>query len=303
MTETSTLLDMIKSGKNKYTRSARTTKIKEGKTRVRILKSPADMKFWRDLGVHWIKTEQDGKVLAVVGCHDAVYEDNCPVCTAISKAVALTTDDETLKIVKGWGARKSILVNALIRDGANANQNQAVILELTTTTFSQVLSVFDEYLSADVDPFDFDKGMDLIIERRGSGMDSEYTVMTTPKSDPVSKAARGSLNDLDDFIKREFFKGDEKKALRVIASFVGDSSIEAIGAPRAVGALAGPMTSVVDADVLDEDDVAALEGITAAPSIAPEPEPVAVKPPAPKATAAPIASADLTDIMAELDNL
>jgi len=321
----SALLDAIKSGKQKYAgASGKTVKIKEGRTRVRILKTAQTVKFWADCGVHWIKMGKNDKPVAVVGCQDLVYEAPCAICTAIDRAAKATTDDVALAVIKEWKARKSVLVNALVREGPNASESQPVVLELTPTTFTQVLSIAEEYLGSDVDPFDFDAGMDLIITRTGSGMDSEYTVTTTPVSKPVSKEARGKLIDLDAFIKSNFFRGEEGKALRAIASFMGMPALAEIGGPgaghgaltsagRTTPALAGPVSTVADAEVIDADDLAAIEELEVAkPTPAPvaAAKPAAAKPaaaPAPKTVAAPPMQTDLAgdvdSVLAELDSI
>lgn len=275
-TATQALMDMVKGAKAKYGRATRTVKVKEGKTRVRIMRDPAEPKFWRDLGVHWIKLSENGKVEAVVGCNDAVHEQPCVICTAINKAAKATQDDEALKVIKSWEVRKSVLVNALVRDGADANEAKAQILELPSTAFSQILTIFEEFLSSDINVLDYNTGVDFIIERRGAGKLTEYTVMTAPTSKPVSLEARKTLNDLDAFIEREFFRGDERKALNAIAQFTGDTSILSIGGPRGTAALTAPVGTVAGAEVLNLDEAGALSALDEVPSAAPAPAPVAV---------------------------
>lgn len=287
------LQSLVKNAKNKYSRSTgRTVKPKEGKTRVRILPGiRSDGKFWADLAVHWIKTEINGKPVAVVGCHDGVYDAPCPVCTMIEKAITTAPDDESVALYKSWKARGTVLVNALVRSGEDKSEDP-VILELTRTAFGNILSMIEEYEADYGYVLDPTSGMDFTIERKGKGIDTEYSVMPNPKSEPVSKASLSKQVDLDEYIQKEFFKGDEAKAISHISNMTGitHKGITALPSGRA-GLLASKGASVAD-DVSEFD----------------EPTPV-VKKAAPKAAAKPAPKVeeadtdDLDDVLAGLDDL
>ena len=208
---------MLRDNKGKYSRSTnRTVKPKEGKTKYRLLAASPDDKFWRDLGVHWIKTEPGGKPVAAIGCNDAVYDESCAICTAIEKSIQSALDDDTRKFYREWKARHTVIVNALVRSGSDAS-DEPVILELTKNTFGSVLGIMEEYGNI----ADLKDGIDIVIERKGKGLDTEYLVMPAAKSEPVPSGMKEKLYDLDEFVKREFFKGEEAKALRAIGSVAG----------------------------------------------------------------------------------
>ena len=252
------LMALVKNAKNKYSRGGNSVKLKEGKTTLRVLQK-GNEKFWAELGVHWIKTEKDGKPVAVVGCNDEVHSEPCAICTAIAKASApgVISSDEELAIVKEWKTKKGVLVCALVRSGSDASEEPQIV-ELTGTTFSQILSTVETYDADDINILSPTDGIDFVIERSGRGFDTTYRVMTAPKSKPVPAGVLDRLPDLAAHIEKEYFRGDEKKALLAIGNFSGvDLSRLAIAAPRAP---AGLLTSSVveDAEINEivEDAVA-----------------------------------------------
>ncbi len=238
---------LIKSQKNKYARNtSRTVKLKEGKTRVRILQATPTSKFWADLGVHWIKTEKGGKPIAVVGCKDHVHNEPCPVCTMIEKCMQSAVDDESLAIYKDMKTKKSVLVAVLLRSGEDKS-DEPVILEMTPTTFGNILSMIETYNEDYGNVLDPKTGMDFTIERKGKGLDTEYTVMPNPKSDPVPKGVLERLPNLEEFIEKEFFRGDEVKALSALSQMSGLTS------PKVLGS--APRPAVLTRSVEEDDDV------------------------------------------------
>ncbi|TXM96262.1 hypothetical protein FV222_18650 [Methylobacterium sp. WL103] len=311
------MMKLIKGAKNRFSRGGgKTVKIKEGKTTVRILQT--ELQFYRELGVHWIKDEA-GKVTAVVGCSDVVYGRPCPIDAAIEKAAKVASDDAMVKLIAEWKTRKSVLLKALIRDGSDGSPDPQ-ILEVTPTTFGSIMAMVEEY-GSDTDPFDADEGMDFIITRSGKGKDTEYKVMPKLKgAERVTKdqMAKAKELDLDAFIEKEFFRGDENKALTSISEIAGISL--AIAPPaRAAGLLTGKSASVADdtddSPLPDERPATKPAARRPAPApvaeieeVEPEEEVVEVKPApkaAPKAAAkpAPVAVEDDADLQGLLDDL
>lgn len=243
------LLEMLRGAKNKYSRSTgKIVKLKEGKTTIRILQADPEKPFWQDLGVHWIKAGQNEKPVAVVGCHDVVHEMPCPVCTAVEQALKSAVDDDSVKIIKEWKSRKSVLIAALIRSGSDAS-DEPQIVEITPTTFGNILSVLEEYASEGnvLDPED---GIDFVIERSGKGLDTRYTVMPAARSKPVPEGVMEKIPDLKEFVEKEFFRGEDTKALNGIASITG-INIRSLTGPRGTSLLTSRAGTVEDAVVED----------------------------------------------------
>lgn len=229
------LLKLVKSSKNKHSRAGKSVSIGEGKTTIRVLAKPDGSQFWEDLGVHWIKTEVNGKPVAVVGCHDEVHGQPCPVCTAIAKATEAATSDDEIKLIKEWKATKTVLVNALVRSGANKS-DEPQIVELKSSVWGQISGMIAEYAEAEKDLLDLKEGQDFVVERRGRGIDTKYTVMLAPRSEPVDKSVLEGMHDLKAWIEAQFFRGEETKALTAIAQVSG---INVNGLTR----IAGPATT------------------------------------------------------------
>ncbi len=272
--DTSALLAKLKQKKAQYSRNnSKVVKLKEGKTRIRILPAPnmvdADHPLGeRDLGVHWIKTSKNGKPVCVVGCPEITYGQLSVINPVLEAAAKAAVDDETLAVIKENKAKKSVLVNAVIRDGADASEDPQ-ILELTPTTFGQVLSIIETYIEGGrTDILDPTNGMDLIVERKGKGMDTEYTVMVAPTSKPLAKGVEGKAADIDAFIASEFFRGEEKKAIAAISAMMG-------GLPG----IAGPSTTAMLTSARPVEEVTERPAPAARPALAPKPAPAAAPEP------------------------
>lgn len=287
------LLKLIKDAKNKYSGgNTKTVKAKEGKTRVRILHKPGDATFFFENAVHWIKTEKNGRPVAVVGCDYIVNDKPCAIDTAIDKALNAAKaigDDEQVALITEWKAKKSILVNALILDGPDASPDPQ-ILELTQTAFSGFLAIVEEY-SSDVNVLDAENGIDVVIERRGKGYDTTYTVLPQLKSKPVDKKVFDKMHDLRAFVEKEFFRGDEKKALNAIEQVTG-VKVAALPSARTAALLSKPADDVIEGSVV-EDPPFETESTKPAP----------VKASKPKPAAKPAEDEELSAILDDLDDL
>jgi hypothetical protein len=302
---------LLKNARNKYQSRGATKvlKIKEGKTRYRVLtgnQNGVEGQFWADLGVHWIKAEKNGKPMAVTGCHEKVHDKPCPICNAIEKAMLSAPDTETENLYKEWRSRKQALLNVIVRDGVDKS-DVAQILEVPATVIEQIFGVLQTYADDGIDALDSDSGVDFIIERRGKGFDTEYSVTVPPKSVAVTKAQLDSRHDLADYISREHFRGEETKALNSIAQITGVSMPSAGPALASGRATTAALTnqSVQGAEDFDTEvpfevsepisaPVVALKPVAAAPKAAPVIETEAVED---------AAGSDMDDLLAELDNM
>jgi hypothetical protein len=300
-----------------------------GKNRFRILPSwrGAGQMFWRDYGQHWIKEVGAGeggrdKVHAVFTCKAITDGERCEVCEAIANAKAMAQTDEEVKELKESDANTSILFNALKLDGENPDQ--PIILTLTRTTADKFFELMDEYGETIID---LDEGIDIVITREGSGLETKYNVIPAAKSKAVNKSVMERLHNLDDYCK------EPEEALTKALSAVGVVSGQApmLSAPTsgsAAAALTGPATgaaataatgtaasvadaTVIDAtaDVVDADPVeppadTPFDGGTVVDAAAAS-EP-AVDPAAPledDSYGAPVADDDLDAMLASLDGL
>jgi hypothetical protein len=310
------LQKLVSQAANKYSRSSGSRiKPKEGINRYRILVPDVNAQFWADLGVHWIKTElSDGaKPIAVVGCSDVVYGTPCAIDTAIDQAIGSAIDEDSKKLYESWRARKSVLVNVLDRSKGSSDPDAVQILELTPTTFGAIMGIVQQFAEEGEDVLDAKTGMDIAITRSGKGLNTEYTVNVAPgQSKPVTKAHLEACHNLVDHIAKEFFKGDENKALSVISQ-TAQINVPRLASKTPTAALTSKAASVPadDADDaaadlaqdLEEEAVeqapvkAAAKTTTAARKPAPAPEPEEDD------AAASSDDDDLADVLKDLDDL
>lgn len=299
------LKKLVSNASNKYSRSSgNRIKPKEGRNRYRFLAPTsadatwigADEQFWADLGVHWIKTEKGGKPVAVVGSRDVVYQEACPIGAAVTLAIANAFDEDSKELYKEWAVKRSILINVIDRAGA---EDEPAILELTPTTFAQVMDIIQQYGENEEDITDLLTGMDIVITKSGKGLQTEYAVNIAPgASKPLKKDIYTRLHDLKAHIEKEFFRGDEQKALNAIGQCAGiqvprltansNTPAAALAAPKTpTPALASPAAIVEDAVVEDSinDDGVDLDALNASVEEA-EAETPQIETPAPVTKAA-----------------
>lgn len=239
----------VNEAKNKYGRSdGKRIRPKEGRNVYRFL-APTEAqapwvgptgKFWAELGVHWIKAEKNGKPIAVVGSRDVCYQEPCPVGTAVDLALANAHDEQSKAIFEEWKVSKNILFNVIDRT-TNPDNDEVEIVELRPSAAQQVWDLMEQYDDAGQDITDLANGVDIVITRSGKGMNTEYTVNVKPGvSKSVNKDAIGKCHDLPEHIQKEFFRGDETKALNAIGQIAGipQSKLIAIAGGAAAGSTA-----------------------------------------------------------------
>lgn len=334
------VLALVSKAKNKYSgNSGKALRPKEGRNTYRLIAPPPNAEswvgptgqWWADLGVHWIKADSNGKPLVVLGDCDTVYQQPSVINAAIDRAIAEAIDEDSKKLYEDWRAKRSVLLNVIDRSTPG---DEPEVLELTPTTFGKVLDLYTMYAEAGQDITDPASGVDIVITRTGKGLNTNYDVAVAPVTPttphkPVPKASIEKAVDLKDYIARNYFRGEEQKALNCIAQIAG-VALPALSAPSQAAsitstptaALASPAVAVADAEVVNtpaadpvvvdqnaelaarraallkkqQEELAALEAATATPAAAPA---AAVAAPA---TA--VLTEDETDsILSQLDDL
>jgi hypothetical protein len=210
--------------------TAKSIKPKEGRNIYRfIVPKPgevswvgADGLFFRELGVHWIKSDPAGKAIAVVGSEEICYQRVSALAAAIDMAIANAYDEDSKKLYQEWKARRSIVCNVVSRETGNSVD----VLELTPTTFSKVMDIANLYDDSGVDIFDHQMGMDIVITKAGKGLNTSYDVAVVPLAPgktfaPVTQDQINQTTDLDNWIQVNYFRGEEQKALNAVAQIAG----------------------------------------------------------------------------------
>jgi len=218
----SKIMDLVKSKKQALQASSgrreKTLKPQPGKNRFRILPGwradKEDPMFFADFGQHFIK-DLDENLKAVYICADKTFGKVCPICDAIDHGMRTAGDDDVIEALKEGKSKSRILFNALHLDGDDPSA--PIILDLTPTTGEKVFDIMDEHGD---DFLSLTDGVDIIINRTGKGLNTEYSVLTAAKSKPVDKAVMANLNDLDAYVMQEYDEG-RNKALAAISTVTG----------------------------------------------------------------------------------
>ncbi len=207
-------------------RRQETVKPKPGKSRYRLLPhwlNTDEVEFWHDFGNHFIKN-QAGKLLAVYVCVDKTYGKPCSVCAGLDTGIANAGSDELLNALKDGKSQARVLMNAIDRD---SGVDTPVILDLTPTTFDQVLDIIQDdenYEDGDSSSYnpvtDLAAGLDITITREGVGLNTKYKVKEAKKRSSVDPSIMSQVANLDDHVKQEHDAG-RNKALAAVSSVSG----------------------------------------------------------------------------------
>lgn len=209
--------------------------------------------FWHDFAQHWVRAEKNGKPVAYI-CLEKTFGADCPICSAIGRGISASNDDETVELLKDANAAQKYLFNVLHRSSTD-KPNEVQVFEVGNKIFEQVLEFVTEY----GDITDLKDGLDLIINREGSGLDTKYTVMPAAKHKPVDKSVMANLFDLDAVVKQE----NETKLNLALDNLSKASGV--LPAPSRGGSSRASlvdMSDVEDADYSDSTDDVAAEDVS-----------------------------------------
>jgi len=209
-------------------RRQQTVKPAAGASRWRILPSwrGEGEDFFHDFGQHFVKDAQ-GKTAAVYVCAEKTFQRPCPVCEAIREGIGEAKDDATKKLLGDAKASGRILLNAL--DVAKS-LTDPVILELSPTTFDKLIDIYQQNPDEENDDFnivtDLNDGVDIIITRSGTGLNTEYSVQPALKgSKKVDPKVLEKLNNLDEYVAQEQELGLLKATNAVKATLTGTKAL------------------------------------------------------------------------------
>jgi hypothetical protein len=257
-----------KSGKNNA------VKPPPGKSRWRVLpgwRAAEPLVFFHDFAQHWIK-DTEGNVKGVYVCERDTYGRECEICDMIGQAIRAVPDKTSpvADALKEMRAKGGILVNACRIDGGDGNASKPVLLNLAKSAFTDFLSLIGQRADDDINMLDLQKGRDIIIERRGSGLTTEYGVNDAAKETKISESVMENLINIDQWIEAERNKG-LTKGLGLIASTtrvwlggpVTTSFLKSLTPPLAAALAApAPASRIIDVEV----DEPVTSGIVSAPA-------------------------------------
>lgn len=222
-----------------------TLKPQKGKHKYRILPSwrgNGSGQFWHDYSMHFIKTPESGdKPAAVYICAEKTFGKPCDVCAAIKQALGVCGDDKMIEQLKKAQSAQRYLMNVLHLTGPEPTKPQ--VLEVGQSVFEHICGLVAEY----GDITHPETGIDIVINREGSGLETKYSVLPAAKSGPVPADALTQLTDLDQFVAQENPAG-QSKALTAVGNIIG------LMAPEPAPAVPAGRSHPALSDLSDADD-------------------------------------------------
>jgi len=205
-------------------------KWKAGKTLFRIIPAKDGGDWDRRFGKMWLKSF-DGQQKFSIGDRDITFGEPDPIKDMIFRAMREAPTEEIRDHYKEMlAATKRIFqVSILSVNGApdpDAPADQPVIVEVSETQFDNILFQFETYLEMDedCDLAGKDTGHVFTLQKDGTGYDTKYTFMATPKKHPISQDLIDKQHDLDAWIQGEF-EGLEAKAIEFLGRLNGAAGI------------------------------------------------------------------------------
>ena len=215
--DTTKLLEMLKQKKAALKSKEKTIKPQPGNNRYVLLpgwRKGEEYVWYHDFGQHYIKNAAD-EIQAVYPCNEAIFGKPCAVCEGLQRAQHSASDDETIELLKKAKSSRRHLVNVLALDGEDPNTPQ--ILELTTTTFTQLMDMVEDYAAQVFDP---ESPMVFTIKREGKALNTKYYIQTTPKTHDLPKGVLSKIPNLDEYVQMESDE-QKRKAIAAINSVAG----------------------------------------------------------------------------------
>ena len=180
------------------------------------------LQFWHDYGLHWIKKSKGDKPDAVLLCDQKTFGKPCEICAAISGAIQQSTDDTVTEVLKKeCTSKQKYLLNVLHLNASDkAMRIVPQVLEVGPKIFEDgIIPLISEY--GDITALE--GGTDIVINRSGSGLNTEYSVM--PAKDSLAKVANkimDKVTNLDDAVQMN----DPTKLQTGMATIAGLVGIE-----------------------------------------------------------------------------
>lgn len=250
------LAEMIKKKRESLDKGRNfTKKLKPGQTKLRVMPYADDyddQRFMAEYGQYYIKNV-DGTIAAVVAAADIVKEEPCPVGAALQAAIKGSDNDDMQKLLTDAKPTRRVLLNAIDLDVGG----EAETFEVPNSVGTGILTAMGNFLEeTGENPLDPDGGRYFIIDRSGSGLNTEYKVSISQKPSPVKLDVVQRQRNLEDF--KSIDEGDQRKAIAAIQAISGVAvaSTTAIAGGTARAALAAPSSETPEPEVDDASTLA-----------------------------------------------
>lgn len=218
---------------------------KDGRNVVRFLPGLNGQKAFVPFFKHFVKGAEGGKMYGGP-CPLKMAKQPCVVCTVASKLSRGSDADRDL--ADELNPRSRIVANIIDRSAPDAGVQVA---EFGTSIYN---SIKDVKRSLGDDPTHPIEGFDIIIEKTGSGMKTEYKVVPMRASSPIHSDARQMtdwMNEAPDLGMHVVLLNEAEQAAKLGGTIIGHLLAQrSTPAPRTTRANAGAAKHV---DPVDDD--------------------------------------------------
>jgi hypothetical protein len=215
--DTSKLMALMKQKKAALKPKEKTVKPRPGANRLVILggwRKEDPETFFHEWGQHFIKNAA-GEIQAVIPCNEATFGKPCQACAGLNSAMRVTTDDETVELLKQAKSKQGFVLNVLDLDGPT--KEDPVIYELGKSAFTQLVDTIEEW---GPQMFDAETPQIVVIQRDGKGLNTKYSVQISPKKHALAAGTQAKLHNLDEYVAQEN-EEQTRRALSAISNVAG----------------------------------------------------------------------------------
>lgn len=152
---------------------------KNGRNVIRILPEVGEMEvFWQEVGKHFIP---NSKKVFTCPRFTTNGELDCPICDFVSELYA-SGDPESKALASKLRVRKQFWMNIIDRNDEDAGPQ---IYGPGVMVFSAIASIVGDPDFGDI--YDPEDGIDIVVEKSGSGLETSYEVRPRRHSTPLSE--------------------------------------------------------------------------------------------------------------------
>ena len=150
---------------------------KVGKNVIRILPETGDMEyFFQPVGRHYFP----GNKSVYCPAFTTEKERECPVCEIV-KQLHTAGDKASKKLAESLGVRRSWWMNVIDRSNEKAGP---LVFTPGVMVFNSIITYINDPDYGDVT--DIEDGVDIVIERTGTGKETSYEIIARRKSTPLA---------------------------------------------------------------------------------------------------------------------
>ncbi len=222
---------------------------KDGRNVIRVMPGLGGNKAFIPFFKHFVKGAEGGKMYGGP-CPLKMAKQPCVVCTVATKLSRGSNADRDL--AEELNARSRVVANIVDRSAPDAGVQVA---EFGTSVYN---AIKDIKRSLGDDPTHPTEGFDLIIEKTGSGMKTEYKVVPMRASSPIHPDARQMtewMNDAPDLSMQVVLLPEHEQAAKLNGTIIG--KLLGRAAEGGGGGAKGARANARDARTVDpvDDDV------------------------------------------------